>query len=190
MTLEEIGNRPVRILQFGQGNFLRAFYDVFIQKANENGTFDGSVVIIKPTNRGNLDDFHAQQCHYTVLFRGIVDGVPKTERVPITCIKQALGSTHHYDKYMSYAHCETLEYVVSNTTEAGIVFDCEDRFDMTPPDSFPAKVTKFLFERFQYFNGDNSKGLIFLPTELIEFNGNMLKECILKYSDKIGRAHV
>lgn len=172
--------RPIRVLQFGEGNFLRAFVDYMIDIANEKGVFDGDVVLVKPIEFGSLDRFHQQECQYTVQLRGLVDGEPRKITRVVTSVADAVDAYGAYEKYAEYAKLDTLRFIVSNTTEAGIVYDENDRPEMTPPASFPGKLTKFLYERYKYFNGAKDKGLIMLPVELIDDNGLHLRECVLK----------
>lgn len=172
--------RPVKVVQFGEGNFLRAFVDYMIDIANEQGKFDGDIVLIKPIEFGNLDSFHAQDCQYTVSLRGIVDGEAKILNRQVTSVADAVDTYNDYDKYMGLAELDTLRFVVSNTTEAGIVFDNTDKFDAKPPKTFPGKLTQFLYHRFETFKGDKTKGLVMLPVELIDDNGIMLKKCVMQ----------
>ncbi len=178
--------RPIKVVQFGEGNFLRAFVDYMIDIANEQGKFDGDIVLIKPIEFGNLDNFHAQDCQYTVSLRGIVDGEPKVLNRQVTSVVDAVDTYHDYEKYMGLAELDSLRFVVSNTTEAGIVFDDTDRFDAKPPKTFPGKLTKFLHHRFETFDGDRAKGLVMLPVELIDDNGIMLKKCVMQLIDLWG----
>lgn len=172
--------RPIRVLQFGEGNFLRAFVDYMIDIANEKGEFDGDIVIVKPIPMGTLDRFHRQECQYTVQLRGIVDGEPKKINRIVTSVADAVDAYGEYERYAEYARSDSLRFIVSNTTEAGIVYDDTDRLEYTPPKTYPGKLTKFLYERYRYFDGDQDKGLIILPVELIDDNGIHLKECVLK----------
>lgn len=172
--------RPIKVVQFGEGNFLRGFVDYMIDIANEQGKFNGDIVLIKPIDFGNLELFHNQDCQYTVSLRGIVDGEAKILNRQVTSVADAVDTYGEYDKYMSLAEIDTLRFVVSNTTEAGIVFDNTDLFDAKPPKTFPGKLTKFLYHRFETFAGDKSKGLVMLPVELIDDNGIMLKKCVMQ----------
>ena len=172
--------RPVKVLQFGEGNFLRAFVDYMIDIANEQGKFNGDVVLVKPIEFGNLDRFHEQECQYTVQLRGIVDGEAKRINRVVTSVADAVDAYGEYEKYAAYAKLDTLRYIVSNTTEAGIVYDETDRIEFNPPKTYPGKLTKFLYERYKHFNGAADKGLVMLPVELIDDNGIHLKECVLK----------
>ena len=152
--------RPVRVLQFGEGNFLRAFVDYMIDIANEQGRFNGDIVLVKPIEFGSLDRFHEQECQYTVQLRGIVDGEPKRINRIVTSVADAVDAYGEYEKYAAFAKLDTLRYIVSNTTEAGIVYDDTDRLEMNPPKSYPGKLTKFLYERYKHFDGAADKGLV------------------------------
>lgn len=185
-------DRPIKVLQYGEGNFLRGFIDYMIDVANEKGLFDGNIVIVKPRAHGNLDDFKEQECQYTLSLRGKENGEAKVVNRVITSISDAITTYKDYDAYAAYAKLESLRFVVSNTTEAGIVFDEADRFDLEPPNTYPGKLTKFLYERFIHFQGDESKGLIIIPCELIEKNGETLRSCVLSFAKlwKLGEAFV
>jgi tagaturonate reductase len=172
---------PIKVIQFGEGNFMRGFIDYLIDVSNEKGLFQGDVVVVKP-RKGSLEKFNEQKNIYTVSLRGLKNGKVYVENRLVHCIQKVIGSYEQYDEFMALAKLDSLEYVVSNTTEAGIVYDAADLLAATPPTSYPAKLTKFLYERFQTFHGDKAKGLILLPLELIEGNGQKLKECILDYS--------
>ena len=172
--------RPIKVLQFGEGNFLRAFVDYMIDIANESGEFDGDIVLVKPIEFGTLNLFHDQECQYTVQLRGIVDGEPKKINRVVTSVTDVVDAYGEYEKYAAYAKLDTLRFIVSNTTEAGIVYDDTDKFELNPPKTYPGKLTKFLFERYKHFNGAMDKGLVMLPVELIDDNGIHLKECVLK----------
>ena len=175
--------RPVKVLQFGEGNFLRGFVDYMIDIANEKGEFDGDIVLVKPIEFGTLDRFRAQESQYTVSLRGIVDGEATVQNRIVTSVTDVVAAHEEYEKYSAYAKLDTLRYIVSNTTEAGIVYDENDKLEMCPPMSFPGKLAKFLYERYKHFNGAMDKGLVMLPVELIDDNGIHLKECVLKQAD-------
>lgn len=175
--------RPIRVIQFGEGNFLRGFVDYMIDIANEKGIFDAGVAIVKPIEFGDLKRFHDQDNLYTVILRGRVEGKPYVEKRVVTSVQKAVDTYGEYDAFMALARLDTLQFVVSNTTEAGIVYDETDQFESKPPKTYPGKLTKFLYERFQAFQGAADKGLILLPVELIEDNGKKLRECVLKLAD-------
>ncbi len=178
--------RPVKVLQFGEGNFLRAFVDYMLDIANEQGRFDGGVVLVKPIPFGSLAAFHEQDCRYTVLLRGLENGQKVEKARLVTCVADAVDACAEYEKYAAFARLDTLRFIVSNTTEAGIVLDENDRFELTPPESYPGKLTKFLFERAEAFGYAENKGLIVLPVELIDDNGVMLERCVKALAEKWG----
>lgn len=174
--------RPIKVLQFGEGNFLRAFVDYMIDVANEEGVFNGNIAVVKPIAYGNLDSFKKQDCQYTLSLRGKENGETKVVNRVITSVSDAVAAIEDYEAYAEYAKLDSLRFVVSNTTEAGIVFDETDEFDAMPPKTFPGKLTKLLYERYKHFNGDKEKGLVLIPCELIENNGGNLKKCVLSFA--------
>lgn len=174
-------DRPIKVLQFGEGNFLRAFADYMIDIANEKGIFNGNVAIVKPVDRGSVDAFNAQNCNYTVVLRGKQNNEIINSKRIVTSVAKAYDARCDYEKWMSLAESEELRLIISNTTEAGIVLDKTDSFEGLPK-SYPGKLTKFLYKRYRFFNGDNTKGLIMLPVELIEDNGDNLKKCVIELS--------
>ncbi len=173
---------PIRLVQFGEGNFLRAFVDYMIDKANEAGLMDCGIAIVKPIRFGTLERFDAQDNLYTVNLRGKLDGEVINSAHIVTSVQKTVDIYSDMDSYMALARLDTLRFIVSNTTEAGIVLDSEDKMDDIP-NTYPGKLTKLLYERFCHFGGDNSKGLILLPVELIENNGGKLKECVLSLAE-------
>ena len=178
-TLAPAPQRPVKVLQYGEGNFLRAFCDWMIDIANEKTDFNGSIVLVKPIAIGSLfPAFTEQDYRYTVMLRGLVNGKPVEESRVITSVSDAVDACSDYQHYADYARCETLRYIISNTTEAGIVLDESDRLDLCPPHSYPGKLTKFLYERAEHFGYAPDKGLVILPVELIDDNGIELKRCV------------
>lgn len=179
-------DRPVKVLQFGEGNFLRAFVDYMFDVTNEKTDFNGGVVIVKPIEFGNLDRFHEQECQYTLQLRGIENGEPKKVTRQITTVVDAVAAIDDYDKYVAYGTSETLKVIVSNTTEAGIVFDETDKFDAKPPKTYPGKLTKLLYDRYKKFDGAQDKGLVLIPCELIADNGIELKKCINQFIELWG----
>ncbi len=173
-------DRPVKVLQFGEGNFLRAFVDYMVDIANEKTGFNGSIVLVKPIEMGQLfPAFTEQDKRYTVMLRGLVDGKPMESTRIITSVSDVVDAYRDYSHYADYAKCETLRFIVSNTTEAGIVLDTTDDISLCPPKSYPGKLCKFLYERAVHFDYAADKGLIILPVELIDDNGIELKRCVL-----------
>ncbi|MBQ8523435.1 MAG: tagaturonate reductase [Clostridia bacterium] len=178
-TIKKEG-RAVRVLQFGEGNFLRAFADYLIDRANRSGVYNGSVAVVQPINVPLMKFFSEQDSIYTVLLRGKEDGATVDEPYVVSSVSEVISAYADYERFMAYASLDTLEAVISNTTEAGIVFDAGDSFEAAPPATYPGKLTKFLYARYKAFGGDMSKGLVIFPVELIENNGGKLKECVLK----------
>ncbi len=170
------------VIQFGTGNFLRGFADYFIDVLNEKGLHSGKAVIVKPTNRGNTDAFAEQSCVYNLFLRGIENGKEICQRREIHSVSRVVDPYSDYESYIELAHNPDFRFVISNTTEAGIVFDADCKFEDKPALSFPGKVTQLLFERFKA----GLSGFVFLPCELIDKNADMLKECVLKYVDLWG----
>ncbi len=172
--------REIKVLQFGEGGFLRAFVDYMIDIMNEKGTFDGGIVLVKPIAFGSLENFKKQDCNYTVLLRGLKDGAEYVEKRVVTSVRDVVDPYTEYSKYDDYAKLPSLRFIVSNTTEAGIVYDESDRLDACPPNTYPGKLTKFLYSRYKAFDGAADKGLVILPVELIDDNGIELKKCVMK----------
>ena len=184
-TIEKkYGNYPEKVLQFGEGNFLRAFVDWMIDKANRDGIYRGSIVLCQPIAQGLKDMINAQDGVYTLAMRGAENGQPVENIEVITSVSRCINPCENYEDLMEIARSADLEVVVSNTTEAGIAYHEGDRLTDRPPVSFPAKVTAFLYERYKAFNGDPRKGLLFLPVELIDNNGAELKRIVLKYAEE------
>ena len=174
---------PERIIQFGEGNFLRAFVDWIIYHMNEKTGFDSSVVVVQPIEKGTADLLNQQDGLYHVNLQGLEKGTKIDTFTLIDVVSRALNPYTAYDDYLCLSEQPLLRFVISNTTEAGIVFDPACRLTDRPPSSFPAKLTQLLYHRFQTFHGDRSKGLIFFPCELIFHNGTKLKETIYQYMD-------
>lgn len=182
-NLVQLKQHPIRVMQFGEGNFLRAFVDYMIDIANEKGVTDMGVAIVKAIEFGNLDNFKKQDNLYTVLMRGVMNGeVVNSSRV-VTSVQKAVGAYENYEEYAAISKLDTLRFIISNTTEAGIVYDDQDKFELCPPITYPGKLTKLLYSRFEQFKGAADKGLIIIPCELIEHNGDNLKKCVNQYID-------
>lgn len=174
---------PERVVQFGEGNFLRAFADWMFQRLNKKGLFGGSVVIIQPLAEGAVEQLNRQDGLYTVLLRGYVKGKIIDRREIISAVSRGVNPYRNWPKVLALAEDPGIEFVLSNTTEAGIVHDQDDSHLFTPPHSFPGKLAAFLYHRYCHFNGDENRGMIVIPCELIDQNGNRLKEVILKLAE-------
>lgn len=175
--------RPERVIQFGEGNFLRAFVDWIISYMNEKTDFNGSVVVVQPIEHGMIDKLNAQDCLYHVNLQGIENGKEINSYRLIDVISRALNPYSEYDEFLKLAEQPEIRFVISNTTEAGIAFAPSCRLDDAPASSYPAKLLQLLWRRYNFFSGDESKGLIIMPCELIFLNGRKLREVILKYID-------
>ena len=183
-TVKKPVKRPIRVLQYGEGNFLRAFADWKIDILNEKTDFNGNVVIVQPLERGLGDMLNEQNGLYTTVLRGVQGGNTVEEYRTINSVEACLNPYHEddYKAYMDLASSEDLRFVFSNTTEAGIAYHQGDKLEDKPQSSFPGKVCAFLYKRYQAFKGDNSKGLIIIPCELIDKNGDTLKSIVMQYA--------
>ena len=168
--------RPERVIQFGEGGFLRGFVDWMLQEVNEKTDFNGSVVVVQPIEKGMCEMLEKQDCMYTHICRGI-EGV---DRGIVDVISRCVNPYEDYDAYMALAENPDFKFIVSNTTEAGIAYSDGDKLTDCPQKSFPAKVTALLKKRFDL----GLNGFIFLPCELIDKNGSTLKNIILHYADE------
>ena len=174
---------PEKVIQFGEGNFLRAFVDWIIWNMDQKTNFNGSVVVVQPLNGGMIDWLNGQDCLYHVNLQGRENGKPVNSLERIDVISRCLNPYSQFDAYMALAEQPEMRFVISNTTEAGIAFDPECKLDDKPCSSYPGKLVQLLYRRYQAFNGDPTKGLIIFPCELIFLNGHVLKDCIRKYID-------
>lgn len=172
---------PERIIQFGEGNFLRCFVDWIIYHMNQRTDFNSSVVVVQPIERGMVDWLNGQDCLYHVNLQGRLAGKAVNSLERIDCISRALNPYSQNNAFMALADQPEIRFVISNTTEAGIAFDDTCKFTDAPASSYPGKLTQLLYRRFKTFKGDRTKGLIIMPCELIFLNGHKLKECIYQY---------
>lgn len=173
--------RRERIIQFGEGNFLRAFVDWIISNMNEKTDFDSSVVVVQPIEKGMIDVLNSQDCLYHVNLQGLNNGEVINSFRMIDVISRGLNPYKDFDAFLALAEQPEMRFVISNTTEAGINFDPRCKIDDAPASSYPGKLTQLLYHRFKHFAGDMSKGLIIFPCELIFLNGHKLKETIYQY---------
>lgn len=172
---------PEKIIQFGEGNFLRAFVDWIVWKTNKATDFNAGVVVVQPIDRGMVDVLNEQDGLYHLNLQGIDKGEPVDSLDMIDVITRGINPYRDFDDYMALAENPEIRFVISNTTEAGIAFDPSCRLEDRPASSYPGKLTQLLYRRYRYFDGDMSKGLIILPCELIFLNGKELKKCINSY---------
>ncbi|HSQ43429.1 MAG TPA: tagaturonate reductase [Ginsengibacter sp.] len=176
---ESILELPEKVLQFGTGVLLRGLPDYFIDKANKMGIFNGRVVIVKTTSRGDTADFGKQDGLYTLCVRGIQDGQKIEENIINSSISRVLSASHEWEQILECAHNQSLQIIISNTTEVGIKLMNED-VRRHPPISYPGKLLAFLYERFTAFGGSEKSGLVIVPTELIPDNGKKLESIVLE----------
>lgn len=178
---------PERILQFGEGNFMRAFVDFFIDKMNETADFNSKVVLVQPIPKFTTPDvgdfINEQEGLYTLYLRGSENGQEVSSKRVISCVSRCLNAYSDYEAVMECAKNPELRFITCNTTEAGIVYDPSCQFTDTPANSFPAKLTQFLYKRFETFAGNSKKGFIILSCELIDNNGKELEKCVLKHAE-------
>ena len=172
-----------KIIQFGEGNFLRAFIEWTIWKTNQKTDFNGSVVVVQPIEKGMVGWLNEQDGLYHLNLQGLQNGQPVDSVELIDVVSRGLNPYEDFDAYLKLAEQPEIRFVISNTTEAGIAFDPACKFTDKPASSYPGKLTQLLYHRFDYFSGDMSRGLILFPCELIFENGKHLKECILQYID-------
>ena len=177
----KVNQYPTKVIQFGEGNFLRAFVDWIIWNTNQKTDFNAGVVVVQPIDRGMVDMLNAQDGLYHVNLQGIDKGEAVDSIQMIDVINGGLNPYTQNDEFMALAEDPNIRFVISNTTEAGIAFDPSCRLDDKPASSYPGKLTQLLYHRFEHFKGDMSKGFIILPCELIFLNGKELKKCIYQY---------
>ncbi len=174
---------PERVIQFGEGNFLRAFVDWIIYNMNEKAGFNSSVVVVQPIGGNSmvLDLLKKQDNLYHVNLQGLDNGKEVNSLTKIDVISRALSPYDDFEAYLKLAEQPEMRFIISNTTEAGIAYDPTCKLDDKPASSYPGKLVQLLYHRFKTFNGDKSKGFIIFPCELIFLNGHKLKEIIYKY---------
>ncbi len=174
--------RPIKVLQFGEGNFLRAFVDWILQTMNDQGKFHGDVAVVQPMADGRVKELAMQDGLYTLLLQGVQDGKVVKQHQIIDVLGDLINPFTEYAKYLKYAKSTTLEFVVSNTTEAGIALDKTDMDFSVTPKSYPGKLLAFLKARYDFFKGDMARGLEILPCELIDDNGKELQRVLNEHA--------
>lgn len=170
-----------RIVQFGGGNFLRGFVDWVVDILNSETDFGSGIVIVKATP-GTYDALDDQDCLFTTYLHGVRDGTVVEETRLISAVERTVYPYQDFNAYLALARQPEVRFIFSNTTESGIVFSADDALDDEPPRAFPAKLTRFLYERFRHFAGAPERGCIIIPTELIVDNATRLREFILEYA--------
>lgn len=174
---------PIKFLQFGQGNFMRGFFDWQVDLLNERSGLNAGVVVVRPRGGSGSPLLDVQDGLFTTVVRGLDEsGAPVSEYRTIECVQREINPATMYGDYLALAQLPELRFIVSNTTEAGIAVNDSDAFGDAPPSSFPAKLARLLFDRYTHFNGSADKGVVLLPCELIEQNGPALKAAVLHFA--------
>lgn len=169
---------PTKVIQFGEGNFLRAFIDWQIQQMNKQGLFQGGIAVVQPIGKGMTKVLDEQDDLYTTLLEGKLNGQKVQDHEIIESINETIRPYEDYQSYLDLAKNDDIQFIFSNTTEAGIAFDENDNLTDHPQNSYPGKLTALLYERFKL----GKQGFQIIPCELINHNGNTLKEIVLKYA--------
>lgn len=177
-SLQDFTFYPEKVIQFGEGNFLRAFIDWQLQQLNKKNLFNGSAVVVQPIAQGLGKMLAEQDYLYTVVLEGLLNGKEVASSKIITTVNRVINPYDDYQNYLDLAKNDDLELIVSNTTEAGIAYHAGDKLTDTPPVSYPAKLTALLYKRFEL----GKKGFIIIPCELIDRNGEKLKEIVERYA--------
>ncbi|WP_338543089.1 tagaturonate reductase [Paenibacillus tundrae] len=185
---KEIIERPVKVLQIGEGNFLRGFADWMLHESARQGKFHGSIVVTQPRPGGKakLEQIREQDGLYTMITRGLSDGKPVERTELISIFSRCMNPYEEWQDFLELAELPSLEFVISNTTESGLKYISSEYVEGEPVQSFPGKLTVFLHRRFERFAGDPTRGLIHLPCELLEGNGDVLRSCVLRHSEDFG----
>ncbi len=170
--------RKIKIMQFGEGNFLRAFVEWILQDLNDKGAIEASVAVVQPMPFGRVKELADQDGLYTLRLEGIDNGENVRKSQIIDVIGDCINPFTEYEKYLKYGESEDLQVIISNTTEAGIAVDASDTDFSKCPKSFPGKLLALLKRRYDRFKGDMNKGLAIIPCELIDDNGDELYRCL------------
>ena len=182
--MERTRRYPEKIIQFGEGNFLRCFVDWQIDILNEKTDFNSGITVIRPIDYDSVPLLDTQDGLYTTVIRGINEsGEAVKDYRLIQSVNREIPVYKEFDKYLKLAENPEIKWIISNTTEAGIVFDGNDKYEDRPQSTFPGKLTRLLHERYKLFKGSKDSGFIILPCELIDYNGEILKETVMKYAD-------
>lgn len=177
----EVNQLPIKILQYGEGNFLRAFVDWFIDHLNESTEYNGGVAVVQPIDRGMTDVLAKQGGLYHHIIQGIEKGELVDEARLIKCVQMAINPFQGHDLYYALAGSSELKLIFSNTTEAGIVFDESDSLSDSLALTFPGKLVQFLKKRFEKLGDTSDSEIGIVPCELVESNGDKLKRCVEQY---------
>ncbi|NVM03334.1 MAG: tagaturonate reductase, partial [Candidatus Helarchaeota archaeon] len=171
---------PEKVIQFGEGVFIRAFFNYFLEIANSRNIFNGRTVVIQPVHVEKAKILNDQDCLFTLCSRGLKNGQKQENYFIISSIGKAYAAKLDWIEILKFTKSPEIEIITSNTTEAGITYNSEDKMDLNPPISYPGKLTSFLYHRYENFDSSTDAGLIILPLELVENNGDTLKKIVKK----------
>ncbi|RXJ02106.1 tagaturonate reductase [Anaerobacillus alkaliphilus] len=183
VTFETQENLPERVIQFGEGNFMRGFVDWMINELNKQGLFNGKVVLVQPRGQDKIPVINNQDGLYTVVLRGVEDGEKVEKKEIISAVSRGIKVSDDWAELNNIITSTDIKFIFSNTTEAGLTYLKEDYNPDFPAESFPGKLTSLLYHRFTFFKGSSESGLVIIPCELVEENGNLLKKIVLKIAE-------
>jgi len=181
---QSVFDLPEKVLQFGTGVLLRGLCDYFIDKANKKGIFNGRIVVVKSTDKGDADDFNEQDGLFTHAVKGIENGQAIEEYILNASISRTISARTQWQEILDCAKNPEMQIVISNTTEVGIALLENDKITNNPPSSYPVKLLAFLHERWKFFEGSAASGMVIVPTELVVGNGDLLKDIVLQQAQK------
>lgn len=185
-TFKDYQEYPEKVLQFGEGNFLRCFVDWMFHELNKKAGFNGSVVAVQPIDKGMVNMLNDQDGLYTIYLRGLKNGQAESTHETVDVISRGIDPYIDFQAYLQTAENPEMRYVISNTTEAGIAYSETDQPTDAPPSSFPAKLAVWLHHRYKTFSGDTARGVHIIPCELIEKNADNLKKALLQLAQRWG----
>lgn len=183
VTYETQENLPEKVIQFGEGNFMRGFVDWMINELNKQGLFNGKVVVVQPRGQDKIPLINNQDGLYTLVLRGVEKGEKVEKKEIISAVSRGVKVIDEWDQLQKLVTSKDIRFVFSNTTEAGITYLQEPFIPNSAPKSYPAKLTALLYHRFTFFKGTAESGLVIIPCELVEENGNLLKKLVLKIAN-------
>lgn len=183
VTYETQENLPERVIQFGEGNFMRAFVDWMVNELNKQGLFNGKVAVVQPRSQDKIPLINDQDGLFTLILRGVEKGKKVEKKEIISSVSRGIKVLDQWQELKDLVTSKDIRFIFSNTTEAGLTYLKEDFIEHAPAKSFPGKLTALLYHRYTFFEGSPDSGLIILPCELVEDNGDVLKELVVKIAE-------
>lgn len=177
---------PVRALQFGGGNFLRGFVGYLLEHYNKKTDSQIGIAVVKVTPHGDYQDWKAQDGLYHVRTKGLEQGVLLHKTELVRSVSKIIHAYQEWDDFLATAEAPALKFLFSNTTESGLQLDDEDQWSDTPPPSFPAKLCRWLYQRYRHFGGSPDAGCVVIPCELVEDNGQLLRLLVMRCAEDWG----